>query len=361
MTDKFRRVKLPLKLFSVQAWRRTQVYFLALFAVYLTLSVGTAVTEGWNLFEGFYFGAVSLTTVGYGELAPTQTASRILFILLVPAGIVLVFGIGIVVLAEGFRGLLSRRELKMIRPGLKDHYIVCGFGNIGQVVVRQLLKANRRVCVVDQDAGSVKYLEEAGVDYVIGNAMDSSVLEEAKLDTAAGVLTTFESDVNNIYVILEGRDSKARLPIIATASNADVARRMRLAGARRVISPQALAGEMLANTMVNPDTIDFLNEVANVGGSGASLGQVAVQEGSWVDGLTLRETGSRLTGVRVLLAREGGKVNFAPAGDMLLKPGMVLVVVGEAEGIRAFSDMKPPRHGTMTGIFPIGGNELSPP
>ena len=309
---------------------------------YFVLSFGTMIAEGWNALDSLYYGMACLTTVGFGDLAPQTTMGRLLALMLIPTGITIGFGAGFYLLQDGIRSALNRRNDSMISGRLERHTIVCGFGRIGRVVARTLHARKVPICVVEFEESKRAELEETGIDYVIGNAMNSSVLERAGIRSAASMITTFDNDANNVYVVLEAREFGGSITIIATASGQEAARRLKLAGAHRIVSPAAIAGEMLAKSAISPDMIDIMSEVTDVRPGEASFGQVAVVEGSWIAGLSLADVGRRLPGTLVVMVKNAGQVTLAPGGSQRIEPGMTLVVAGRADAVKALGAMGPP-------------------
>lgn len=315
---------------------------LALVGDFIVLSLGTALAEGWGVGTGLYYGMACLTTVGFGDVVPLTVIGRTLAVVLIPVGIVLGFGAGFLMIQDAVRVLINRRDLVMIDSNLDGHTIVCGYGKVGRVVARTLLNLKRQVCVVERDVGLLSRLEDDGIDHVIGDAMDTGVLRKAGIDRASCVVTTFENDADNVYVVLEVRDLRPELTIIASGSGRDALRRLKLAGAHRVIAPPAIAGEMLAKSSINPDAVDLMTEVTDASAGDATIGQVAVQEESWIAGRTLADIGKAAPGALVVMVKDGDRVTMAPGGTTSVNEGMVLVVVGKADAVKAMSAMEAP-------------------
>ena len=321
---------------------------LSLLLTYVALSAGMIYFENWRVLDGFYFGMEALTTVGFGEFTPTNDRSKILCLVLIPFGIALGFGAGFLLLQDAIRYVLNRRNPDMITGSPKEHTIVCGYGRVGEVVVRTLEPLGIPTVVIELNPDKQPRLEDAGLNHIIGSALDQEVLSRAGLEDAATVVSTFENDAQNVYLTLEVRDRRPDISVVATASNQEAIRPLRLAGATRVISPSSIAGEMLAKSAVNPDVIDILTEASDVSSHGDTFGQVAVQEGSWLVGQTLSAVGKRAPGALVMMVKEDGKVRLAPGGSMAIREGMVLAVVGRSDSIRAMSQVTEPEDSSST-------------
>ena len=112
------------------------VGFITLNAVGATIAY--QLVEGWSLLDSLYMVAITLPTVGFGEVYPLSLAGRILTLGLV------VFGVGGAIyalaaiaeyMAEGhFAAGIRRRRLRRMISILSGHYIVCGFGRMGRLV-----------------------------------------------------------------------------------------------------------------------------------------------------------------------------------------------------------------------------------
>ncbi len=290
--------------------------------------------ESLNWFDALYFLVISITTVGYGDVYPMTTAGKIIVLLVVPIGLVLVFGLGVTLLSERFDDLMLRggagRIEKRVRS-LEDHFIVCGYDRLGQEVVKTLRRMKGDVVVVDQDLEVLQGLEESGVLYIVGNALEEQTLVRAGIERARCVITTFNDDTQNVYLILEARDIKPDVTVISSASARESSRRLYLAGASRVVSPQLLGADILAKSAHNPYIYHLMSDMMSGDIPGETITQIAISPGAALAGKHLREFQQMGISARVVLVRSEGSTILSPSGDVKLEPDMVLVVVGETE------------------------------
>lgn len=320
---------------------RVQLVLIALGLVIL----GTwaySVTEDLDLFHAFYFLVISVTTVGYGDMYPTNLASRIITLLIVPVGLMVVFGLGVSFFADRLddhllRGGAGRIERKI--RALRNHFVVCGYGRLGREVVAALQRMGSSVVVVDKDQEVLKDLEEQGSLYVVGDALEEKTLTRAGIREARCVIATFSDDTLNVYLILEIREVCPELTVISSASGRQAARRLYLAGASRVVSPQLLGGDILAKSAHNPHIYQLMSDMISGATPGETISQIVVSPGSQLAGKHLREFQSLGIGARVMLIREGESTLLSPAGEVKLEPDMVLVVVGEQEDLERLDQL----------------------
>jgi len=316
---------------------RLRLFALGLFLTYIAISWITALAEGWTAMEGLYYGVAVMTPVGFGDFVPDSTTGRIVAIVLTPVGIILGFGIGLLLLQESFMSLVQRRRSGMVPRGLKDHYIIIGYGRTGRVVADTMLKLGRGICILESDASRHVELMKRDVPFVIGSALDQENIDAARVDSCAGVVITFENDAESVYVVLEVRERRSTVPIICTASSQDSARRLQLAGATKTVLSRTVAGDMLAKAALNPEVLELVTVSGEHGDSEhTAFGQVVVTADSWLNGLELREAGSRAPGALVVLASRGDARRHAPGGDLRIEEGMMLVLVGDPEAIGAY-------------------------
>lgn len=295
---------------------------------------GYTVTENLDPFEAFYFLIISVTTVGFGDIHPTTEAGRILTLVVVPVGLLVVFGLGVTLFADRFwdmmlRGGAGRIERRV--KSLRDHFIVCGYGRLGQEVVASLRRMKGPVVVIDRDAEKLRDLEGEGVLYIVGDALEESCLRRAGIERARCVLATFGDDTQNVYLTLEAREIKSDVPVISAASGREARRRLYLAGASRVVSPQILVGDILAKSAHNPHIYQMMSDMMSGDIPGETITQIVVSSGSQLSGKCLNDFRTMGLSARVVLIRQEDTTILSPSGDLCLEPGMVLVVVGEPE------------------------------
>jgi voltage-gated potassium channel len=313
--------------------KRIVIGFLWLITTLLIGSFGYVVLEGWSFFEGLYMTVITLTTVGYGEIRPLSQAGRIFTILLIFWGVgfmlYVVTAIAQVVVEGKLRDIFGRQRVEREIRQLKGHYIICGFGRIGVVISRELSHNHIPLVVVDNQPQNTSTLERSGHLHLIGNATHEEVLQAAGIERAQGLVSVVSSDADNVYIVLTARSLNPHLNIVARAGESGSEQKLRRAGANEVISPYELGGQRMAQTILRPTVVDFM-EVALGEGIDLSLEEIPVGGQSDIIGLPLKDSGIRqkMDLIIVAIKRLDGTMLFNPQPDAPILQGDTLIALG---------------------------------
>jgi voltage-gated potassium channel len=315
-----------------------------LLAVLLAGSLGFVWIEGWSFFDALYMTVTTLTTVGYGEVHPLSHLGRLYNMVLILAGMgVLFYIVGslarVVVEGEVRRALGKRKLLTRIRK-LKNHYIICGFGRIGEIIARQLRERRIPLVVVESDLEKLPPLEEAGYDFVAGDATREEVLTEAGIERARGLVAVVHSDASNVYIVLTARSLNPKLYIVARAEEAGAEQKLKRAGADKVESPYEMGGRKMAHTIMRPTVTTFL-ELTMQEGVDLSMEETVVEAASSLIGVALKDSGLRrdLDLIVVAIKRADGEMLFNPTPETLIQAGDTLVLLGMRQNLDALEKL----------------------
>ena len=120
---------------------------------------------------------------------------------------------------------------------LTSHHIVCGFGRIGAPVAEGLEEEGQAFCILDNDLQSESDLRARGYLYLIGDALDESVLASAQIDKAKVLMALLPSDADNLLLTIIAKELNPNLMVIARASDEKIEPRLKRGGADKVVSP----------------------------------------------------------------------------------------------------------------------------
>lgn len=320
--------------------RRLVRFVLALLAITAVGTLGYVLIEGWPPFDALYMTVITLATIGFQEVHPLSTAGRAFTMGLIVAGVsavgYFVNAVGQLALSGELAARLRRRRMQERLEALSGHYVVCGYGRVGQEVVGDLLRRGRRCVVVD----SARPASPAAPDvpFVAGDAANDDVLRQAGIDRARGLVAVTGDDPTNLFVTLSAHALNPKLVIVARANDDATQPKLLRAGAAHVISPNILSGRRIAAQLLNPAVADFLDVVMHSGQLEMWLEEFQVAPGSELHGRTVAAADvRRRTGANVLAVRrhdQGTILTNLPA-DLTFAPGDILIALGTGEQLAA--------------------------
>lgn len=308
-------------------------------------TLGYVMIEDYTVLEGIYMSVITITTVGFGEVKPLSEAGRGFTALLI------VFGLGSLAFAthalvESFlekmwSGRTGIRKMKKKISRLKSHYIICGFGRVGDAALDYFDKNDVRSVMIEANPDQCEVIKEKGYLHIEGDATRESILMEAGIKSATGLLALLNSDPDNLFIVLSARELNPTLHIISRAEDASSEKKIMRAGADSVISPFATAGKQIAGDMLaaTGKTSDLATELSL--GPDAVPQWITVQDGSSM----LNETISAVSGQMgrdVIGLRKNGSDFIFPDPETRLEAGDMLLVVDEKQKNNSKPDQRSP-------------------
>lgn len=322
--------------------RQIALVFAVLLLFTVIGAVGFRLCEGWEWLDCFYHAVIVMTTVGMSSSMQLSLrgATKLFIIgyLMVGVGIFTysVSLIGQQVLNLQLRGFWERRRMDHAIDRLRGHYIVCGFGRMGQTICQYLHQRQRPFVIIDNNPQRFDAtVRERGWLHLNGDATDDEVLARAGIVHAKSLASVLPTDADNVYVVLSARLLNERLQIIARAGDEKAVDKMQRAGASRVVSPFSSGAMKMARFMLNPSIEDFL-EVTDDQGSQLEIADVQIAKDSRLVGKRLAETDLRERGVMIIgIRRNNGERLMPPPGSAVLEPGDSLFAFGSSAAVNA--------------------------
>ncbi len=213
-------------------------------------TVGYVVVEGWSWWDAFYMTIITVTTVGYREVHTLSRAGEVFTSILLVLGVgtaFYAFTLGATIVVEG--GLakrLRRHRVNRMIDELDGHFILCGFGRIGSVIADEFRQQDIQFVVVERDPERVEEALERGILVVEADASREETMKRLRIDKARGLVAAVGTDAENVYTILTARVLAPGLFIVGRAETEDAERKLRRAGADRVVSPYAIGAQQMA-------------------------------------------------------------------------------------------------------------------
>ena len=301
-------------------------------------TVGYQVIEGWPFLDSIYMTITTITTVGFREVHALSDNGRIFSIFLIVIGVggalyILTMLVGYIL--EGQFGItMGRRRMKTKIAKLKNHFILCGYGRVGQEIAHVFSEEGVPFVIITNNEQHVAQAERDGHLHILGDATNDEVLKEAGIERAYGLVSSVGSDTDNTFITLSARQMRADLFIEARSSGAKAEGKLRRAGADRVISPHTIGGRRMAMLALRPAVVDFIDTVAYGSGREMQLENVDVAAGSKLVGKTMDQARSQF-GITILAMRkQSGKLLANPPEEEVIEDEDRLVVIGTKQRLK---------------------------
>jgi voltage-gated potassium channel len=311
-------------------------------------TVGYMLIEGWSALDALFMTAITLSTVGYGEVEPLSASGTVFSVFLIFFGVgaaLYTFNAIIQTIFEGQLGeILEVRKMKSRIDALRDHFIVCGFGRVGYEVALELQSQGVPFVLVENDPEVQEKAHGLGYLYVSENATAAEALDAAGIRRARCLIAVVGSDAENTYITLCGRALNPDLFIVARADSTLGEDRLRQAGADKVISPYRIGGRSIALSALQPRVSD----VVELASGDQWIAEIEIGEGSDLIGMTFGEFSRERAGDAVVLGLYGpnGRLVVEPPADQRMKAGDRMLVLGDERdpvSIKLLSDHLAPR------------------
>ncbi len=325
--------------------RRFLYISLAIATTLITGTVGFTVIDGYPPFDAFYMTLITMTTVGYSEIHPLSHAGRVFNSLLIIFGVTTIFiAIGAMtqtIIELEFGDAIGKRRKKHMIDKLKNHFIICGYGRVGRGAAEELQHAGVPFVVVDIDASRVERAMMAGLLAVAADSTHDEVLRQVGIDRARGLVAALATDADNLFVLLSAKGLNPGIFVATRAAEEGAEEKMRRAGADAVYAPYAITGHRLAQSLLRPHVVQFLDFTTKDIGQDIAIEQVRVADTSEMVARTIREMQlGRDLGVIVMAIRSrDGSMLFNPAADTAVRAGDYLIVMGRQEMLRTLEGL----------------------
>ncbi|MFO7576024.1 MAG: NAD-binding protein [Bacteroidales bacterium] len=326
-------------------------YFLvALILAVSILLIGTAgyiLLEGYSLTQAVYMTVITIATVGFKEVKPLSQAGMwfTIGLIIISLGI-LAFILSLITsrfVEAVVTNLINTRKVEKKLLKVREHVIVVGYGRNGQQAVEDLLSRNIPVVVIDTKTEVIQKLAEIpGMLYTHGDATEDKVLLSAGIDRARALITSLPNDADNLFVVVTARELNPDLRIISRASSPGNDKKLKIAGASNVMMPDTVGGQRMATLVVQPDILEFIENILLSSQGDVSLVELSCSEvakskiGSSIGELNIRE----LSGASILgLKNKDNMYVLNPAPSTKLDVEDMLFVLGTARQVEKLKDL----------------------
>jgi voltage-gated potassium channel len=297
-------------------------------------ALGLALAEHVGAWYAFRWALDTVATVG-GFPQPHSVAGQIIHVALIVLGVGTLF-YALATMTEFFVAghlgdLLAARRMQKMIDSLSGHHIICGFGRVGRQVARDLHAARAQYVVIDAGSGNRERAAGLGERYIEGDAADDAVLARAGIGRARSIVACADSDAENIFITLTARELRADIAIVARAAAEDSEKKLKRAGADRVISPYKASGTEMARLALHPQLSGVVDVDAEY-----RMEEIVVRDGC--DGAR-QSVGDIRGGAMIVGLRRDTAFQPQPPADVQLLPGDVVIAMGTPDALERLEDL----------------------
>lgn len=296
------------------------------------IAVGTLgfrlIEETWTLWDCFYFTIVTITTVGYGDYGLCRNGQAFAALLMVSGFGVFTYSLTTLVRIAADSEAARRRKMKRDIAHCRGHIVVCGYGRVGKIICREVRRGGLECVVIEPGDEAAAEAIEDGRLVVHGDASEDKTLLEAGVTRARGIICAVSSDAENMFITVSARELNPEITIISRAESESAAQKLRRAGASLVVSPHQMAGQTVANAVLNPRLTKFMGAACDDRPQ-FEMSETVVHTGSELSGQTIQDFGGLAEClVFIAIERESGEMVIRPRGFERFQDGDVVIYAG---------------------------------
>lgn len=318
--------------------QKLKYVFVFMLLILLFGVLGYMLIEGASIIDALYMTVITLTTVGFEEAVDLHYTGKMFTIFLLLLGVGAIFYAAnqfAMMFLEGEIGsIIERRRMERKMQKMKGHYIVAGYGRVGQTVCREFRNRNKDTVVIENNRDVLDLLRQNEKLYIVEDATQDEVLTKAGIADAKALISTLAEEAQNVYLTLSARQMNPELMIIVRADSKEAEKKLYRAGATRVICPHEIGGMRMALSTIRPNLVDFMKIIPHGADVGLSIEEVLVREGSRVDGVKLLESNIRELQLMVVgMKKQDQAMIINPPAETVIEGGDTLIVIGSNENL----------------------------
>jgi voltage-gated potassium channel len=327
---------------------RLKVALVSVGVVILIGAIGYRVIEDWPWFDSLYLTTLLLASFGFAHFQPISEAGKAFTIFLALCGVaVIAFAIASMtqlIIGGQIEAILGRRKMLKEAEKLWGHYIVCGYGRMGRMVAKELMARPLPVVIVEKDPAVVALMDRDEINVVEGDATLEETLMMAGVQRARGLISAVSSDAENLYIVLSARGLNKDLLIVARAGEEKSEQKLMRAGANKVISPYVIGGMRIAQAVLRPNVVDFIELATQSEHMELQMEEIPIQRDSKLSGRTLKDSGIRIElGIIVVaIKKKTGHMEYNPPAVYMIQGEDTLIVLGQPERIKVLEKLASP-------------------
>ncbi len=322
-----------------------KVKYLLYFGAIVAIGSGGFYTIGgdeWSIIDSIYMTIITLSTVGFGEVYPLSDLGKLWTVIVIIFGVsgfaAIVYELGAeLIQMNTYRSRTMRKKISK----LKSHYIICGYGRMGAVIAGELYKKGIPFVIVEINESKINIIQDIGYMHIHGDATMDDILIEAGIEGCEGIVVVLENDQDNLFVTMSSRNLNKDAYIISRCALHDTGKKLKRAGANKVVNPYITGGHRMAELLISPFVEDTVSlETPNDMAVDFSLEEFAVEGLSTCNGKTIAETKLREDyGLLIVaISNVNGETELNPGSEKRLLSGQKIMIIGSQENLTRFKE-----------------------
>jgi voltage-gated potassium channel len=320
--------------------------FLLILLVILIGVIGFCIIEGLTFLDSLYMTIITIFTVGFREVKELSPGGQVFTIFIILGGVgTAIFAftrIAEIVFEGTIHQLWRRRRMEKKIKNLKDHYIICGYGRMGKTVRERLVEEKLPFVVIDNNEEKLEQLKiNDGCLFIEGDATHEEILIEAGIKKAKGLAALLPTDADNLYLVLTVRLINPSIFVLSKALDEEGERKILQIGANKVVSPYKLGGLKIAQGLIRPTLLDFMDLIIRRKELSLQIEEFIVKKESRMINRSLAKCDLRRMAniIVVAMKKPGEDIVFNPSADAIIETGDTLLVLGDEEAINKFQSI----------------------
>lgn len=281
-----------------------------------------------NLFDAIYWALVTISTVGFGDIAPVTNGGKVASIALILSGIGIISFSTSLIVSSFNEKLDTIREERIISNNSNEGFvIICGYGQMSDILIRTLIQKKMSYILIEKDTQKYSQAVHKGLNVINEDATKHQAFSNITLDKAKALLAVTGDDLINIYITLNVRSLHSNIWIISRANQKHMDKKLLLAGANYTLKPYDIAGMMTLVYLQEAIAFEAMNAILT-GQKNAHMEQITVTKESILDGCSLNSDIFAKNKLIFIGLFRNDIFIFNPDNNFILQPGDVIIVVG---------------------------------
>jgi voltage-gated potassium channel len=225
---------------------------------------------------------------------------------------------------------------------LNNHYIICGYGRMGKIVSERLHEENLPFVIIENNPAKIEDLRsERKYLFIPGDTTQEEILLQAGVKKAKALAALLPSDADNLYLVLTVRLVCPSLFVLSKVVEEEAEKKILQIGANKVVSSYKLSGLKIAQGLIRPTVVDFLDLIIRRKELSLYMEEYTVKKESPLIDKTISELNirQRANVIVVAVKKPGEDIIFNPPSNFTIKTGDTLLVLGDKEGIKQFENI----------------------